>query len=251
MRPGTGKQRNAPNLQISRGPSSGPSSEMVMPPRPLRSSDRIRFWGRLAVRMTLLVLALSAAVVAGDWIEDRLVAGLRADADGLRVAIVLAVTLYVVLMALPFVPGVEIGLTLLAAFGPPIAPVVYAATVLALVLSFLLGRLVPLEAALRWLDALRLRRAAALLRQFDALAPDQRLGFLGRNASSRLGPLLLRHRHLALVAALNLPGNSLLGGGGGIGLAAGFSRLFGLADYTVAVAVAVAPVPLLVHFLGA
>jgi hypothetical protein len=45
---------------------------------------------------------------------------------------VIAVALYVALLAVPFVPGIEIGLILLAMFGARIAPVVYGATVLAL-----------------------------------------------------------------------------------------------------------------------
>ena len=63
-------------------------------------------------------------------------------------------------------------------------------------------------------------------------------------------PVLLRHRYLALGVAFNLPGNTLLGGGGGIALAAGMSGLYPLLAYVAVVAIAVAPVPLLV-LLGA
>jgi hypothetical protein len=50
--------------------------------------------------------------------------------------------------------------------------------------------------------------------------------------------------------AVTLPGNTLLGGGGGIALAAGMSGVYRLPTYVATVAVAVAPVPLLV-LLGA
>jgi hypothetical protein len=43
---------------------------------------------------------------------------------------------------------------------------------------------------------------------------------------------------------LNLPGNALLGGGGGIGLIIGMSRLIPFHKYLLLIAVAVAPVPL-------
>jgi hypothetical protein len=46
--------------------------------------------------------------------------------------------------------------------------------------------------------------------------------------------------------ALNLPGNTLLGGGGGIALMAGLSGLYPMPAYLTTVAIAVAPVPLLV-----
>lgn len=59
-------------------------------------------------------------------------------------------------------------------------------------------------------------------------------------------PRLLRHRYLALAVALNLPGNTLLGGGGGIALMAGLSGLYPMPAYLTTVAIAVAPVPLLV-----
>jgi hypothetical protein len=57
---------------------------------------------------------------------------------------------------------------------------------------------------------------------------------------------LVRHRYLALAFALNLPGNSLIGGGGGIALSAGMSGLYPMPAYLASVAVAVAPVPLLI-----
>lgn len=63
-------------------------------------------------------------------------------------------------------------------------------------------------------------------------------------------PFLLRHRHLAIAAALNLPGNAIIGGGGGIGLAAGFSRLVSLPVYVLTVGLAVAPLPLAVWVTG-
>jgi hypothetical protein len=47
---------------------------------------------------------------------------------------------------------------------------------------------------------------------------------------------------------INLPGNMLVGGGGGIALVAGMTRLFSWPAFLLTVAVAVAPVPLLIYF---
>jgi hypothetical protein len=63
-------------------------------------------------------------------------------------------------------------------------------------------------------------------------------------------PFLLRHRYLALAIALNLPGNFLLGGGGGIALLAGVSRLYAVPGFLATVTCAVAPVPLAVLMFG-
>ncbi|MBL4615404.1 MAG: hypothetical protein JKY27_11110 [Magnetovibrio sp.] len=57
-------------------------------------------------------------------------------------------------------------------------------------------------------------------------------------------PFLLRHRYLAVVVALNVPGNALIGGGGGICMAAGISGLFSWPRFLISIAIAVSPVPL-------
>jgi hypothetical protein len=206
---------------------------------------------RLAWKAAFLVGLVVGASLAGQWLDEQLAAHLAASVEpATHRAVVAAVVLYVALMALPFMPAVEIGLILLAMFGARIAPVVYGATVLALLLSFLVGRLLPEAVAPRALDRLRLHRAAGVLRRMQSLPLERRLELLVRHAPSRIVPFLLRHRYVALMVVLNLPGNALIGGGGGIGLAAGCSRLFGTGGYFAAIALAVAPVPLAVMVFG-
>lgn len=200
------------------------------------------FW-KLAIFAGLLI----AASYAGDWVRGQLTQNLTPSTEpALHRLIMIAIAVYVLLMMLPFVPGIEIGLGMMVTFGPQIAPLVYGATVLALVLSFLIGRLVPQQSIIDMIEALRLKRAGRLMRQLEPLDLTERLEFLLQNASTRIVPFLLRHRFLALMVALNLPGNAIVGGGGGIGLVAGFSRLFTLPKYAVAVAIAVSPIPLMV-----
>jgi hypothetical protein len=206
---------------------------------------------RLAWKVALLVGLIVAAKLAGEWVEARLATHLTPSTEPVvHRAIMVALALYVVLMALPFVPGVEIGLTLIAMFGGKIVPVVYGATVLALFCSFMAGRLLPETALPRLLDGLRLHRAAAAIRRVEALPREQRLEVLVQNAPSGIVPFLLRHRYLALMVALNIPGNALIGGGGGLGLAAGYSRLFGTGGYIAAITLAVAPIPLALIIFG-
>jgi hypothetical protein len=45
---------------------------------------------------------------------------------------------------------------------------------------------------------------------------------------------------------LNLPGNALVGGGGGIGMIVGVSRLFPFTRYFLLVSLAILPLPLLI-----
>jgi hypothetical protein len=206
---------------------------------------------RLAWKVALLLGLVIAANLAGQWIEGRLAAYLTPSVEpAVLGAIVVAVALYVTLLAVPFVPGIEIGLILLAMFGARIAPVVYGATVLALFCSFLMGRLLPEASAALAFDRLRLHRIAGGIRRMQALPRERRLEILVQTAPLRIVPFLLRHRYVALMVALNVPGNALIGGGGGIGLAAGHSRLFGTGDYLAAVALAVAPVPMAVILFG-
>ena len=81
--------------------------------------------------------------------------------------IIVSLACYFILMSLPFLPGAEIGLTLLTVFGGAIAPAVYVATVLALALAFALGRLVPIATTARILRRLGQRRAADQLSRLD------------------------------------------------------------------------------------
>jgi hypothetical protein len=153
--------------------------------------------------------------------------------------------LYIVLTVLPFMPGIEVGLMLMAMLGVEGIVLAYLCTVLALSLSFLAGRLIPPRLVARTLGWLTLHRARKLVTDLEPLGPEERLLFLTRSAPSRIVPFLLRHRYLVLAVLFNLPGNAIIGDGGGIGLIAGMSRLFPFPKYVLLVSVAITPVPLL------
>jgi hypothetical protein len=157
---------------------------------------------------------------------------------------------YIVASAVPFVPGAEIGLGLIMMLGPGIVVLVYVSTVTALFLAYLVGRLMPARAIAAVFDFFGLGRARDFVLQVAPLDAEARLELLIARAPSRVLPVLLRHRYLALGVAFNLPGNTLLGGGGGIALAAGMSGGYRVPTNVATVAVAGAPEPLLV-LLGA
>jgi len=211
-----------------------------------QQDERARRLG-LVLKLGLAVVVLVAANQVGNWVAGELGFHMRPSNEPLvHRAIMISMAVYVVLMALPFVPGVEIGLGLMMMFGAPIVPLVYLATVVGLVLGFLIGRIVPQRTIIDLASLLRLKRLRDTLLRLEPLGSDERLAFLLQNADSRWVPFLLRYRFAAVMVLLNIPGNALIGGGGGISCIAGFSRLFTLPAYTLTAALAVLPFPLLV-----
>ncbi len=71
-------------------------------------------------------------------------------------------------------------------------------------------------------------------------------GNAARGVAGRLGNFLLSHRYLTLALCLNLPGNSVLGGGGGIAALCALSRQFYWWRFVLTLIVATAPLPLFV-----
>jgi len=160
--------------------------------------------------------------------------------------ILIAGAAYILLLAIPFMPGVEIGITMILVLGPKICFLVYVCTVFALIPPFLIGRLIPSRYCVRVLAFLGLEKLRRLMEEIAPLTADERFAFLVKNAPNRITPFLLRHRFIALAVVINLPGNSLIGGGGGIAMLAGVTGLYPFPAYVLTVALAVAPVPLLI-----
>ncbi len=202
-------------------------------------------------RLAIIVGIAFGAHFLIQWIETRTAAlpdgTQNAVLGGLLVVVVVA---YAALMALPFVPGIEIGVSLMMIRGPEVAPVVYLATVTGLTTAYLAGRFMSYDWLYRVFMDLRLRRACAFLERSKDLDRDERLNFLRSRLPSWLGGIALNFRYVTLALLLNLPGNAIIGGGGGICLMAGLSRLFAPWIMVLTIALAVSPVPILVWVLG-
>jgi len=185
----------------------------------------------------------------GTWLIQQIEFQLFPRHESMLQFIVFGATLlYILLMALPFMPGIEIGLAVMILLGSKGALLIYLSTVLALSISFVIGRMTPPHLIRQLLDWFHLYKASALVAQLEPLDQQQRLKLLYEKAPSKLVPFLLKHRYLAIVAILNLPGNALIGGGGGIGVIAGMSKIFPFYAFISVVAVATAPVPLFFFF---
>jgi hypothetical protein len=207
---------------------------------------------QIALRLAILLVAIVFATWFGSLIKDQLdIMVMPANEIAVHRMIMTGTVAFVILLAIPFVPGAEIGLTMLTVFGAAIAPLVYGATVLALVLAFLVGRLVPERWLIAGLRALRMERSERALGEMMRLEPAARLERMMAGGSPRLLRLATRYRYLALILAINLPGNVVIGGGGGIAMMAGASRLFSPVPYVLSVMLAVSPVPLAVILFGA
>lgn len=207
------------------------------------------------IRIVVLALIYSGLLAGGHWGSQWLIGlvgvDLSPDANSHARHLVMAgVLLYTALMAMPFVPGIEISLALLATFGSDVAMVLYAATVVALTFSYLIGRLLPVRLIAVLFGAIGLHRAENLVLHLKPMSREQRLETLISHAPKRIVPMLLKHRYIAVAVMLNVPGNAIIGGGGGIALLAGISGLFTFPRYLAVVSLAVLPVPLAIMLMG-
>ncbi len=155
--------------------------------------------------------------------------------------------LYVLLLSLPFVPGVELGLLLMCVFGKEGIVFVYFATVAGLSLAFLLGRLLPKK----WVEFRLQKLGFSQNCDNPGEEIDSMLVHLSRNhkfGQNRFWSFLSKFRYLTIAALFNAPGNYLIGGGGGIALVCGISRRISWKWFLLTVIAAVSPVPLLAFF---
>ncbi len=198
------------------------------------------------LKIALIVGFLVLLNYGGSLVVERINFQLWPEHENLMVSVLwISIAVYILWMAIPFVPGIELGLALMVMLGPKGVLLVYGCTLLSLSLSFAIGRLIPLKVFSRFLGWLHLQKARKLVLQLEPLNSEEKLDFLLSAAPSKIIPYLLKHRYLMIAVALNLPGNVLIGGGGGIGLIAGMSNLFPFAKYILFVGIAITPLPIL------
>ena len=204
---------------------------------------------RFAIKLAIVAALVFAVLTLLDWAQTR---AQVIGSDSLMIGVLISLLIvYTLLLAVPFVPGIEIGLSLLIMKGAEIAPIVYIATVLGLSLAYAIGHCIPY----RWLHTaladLRLKRACALIERLEPLNHEKRLAHLTSRLPQAIAPYVRKGRYLMLAVLFNIPGNAVLGGGGGIAFIAGFSRLFRPWAAILTIILAVLPVPLAVWLYGA
>lgn len=210
--------------------------------------------------LALLGIALKIAAIVGiayganllmDWVMTK-AEDMSPGSQTLMLTTLLVLILigYAFLMSLPFVPGIEIGISLLIMRGPDMAPYVYLATVIGLWAGFFYGRYMPYAWLTRMLLDLRLKRASAYVDALEAMTPEARIQMLCDRMPDWLGDRLVTWRYVVVGVLFNIPGNAVIGGGGGISLVAGLSRVFETPKMMLTIAIAVIPFPLFVWIFG-
>jgi hypothetical protein len=208
-----------------------------------------RFIGPRAVFATGIWVAL---IVFGHYLSHLDAPDIRETLAALREgmgmgALLVSALMLAVLLGLPFVPSVEMGLLMMTVFGRDGAVAAWLATIAGLSMAYAAGRYMPVGWAHRWLE-----RHNLLPEDRDPGTPlmtelHHRL-HLSDWKGHRAAAFLMRHRYLLFAALINTPGNSMLGGGGGIALMSGFARLYRWPWFILTTALASLPIPLLVFF---
>lgn len=154
-------------------------------------------------------------------------------------SMVLTGIVYTLLLAIPFIPAVELGLLIMILFGKAGCVFAYFCTVAGLSLSYSIG----------WFVC---RYNVTKVQSFDKenLGIQNMMDKLSHTRSGSLlqvfcSPLLLRFRYLSIAMLVNIPGNSLIGGGGGISMFCGASSHIRYLKFLITVAIATSLFPVL------
>ena len=203
------------------------------------------------IKILLLITVIVLLNSGGGWMAHQINFQLYPRHEPyLHLVILGSFGLYILLMTLPFMPGIEIGLTLMLFLGSKGVILVYFCTLIALSISFLIGQRIPLQKFAKFLGWLHLGKSRDLILEMEPLSPDERVAILHKKAPAKIVPHLLNHRYLGIALLLNLPCNAVIGGGGGIGLIIGMSGLITYTRYLVTIAVSISPVPIIIFLKG-
>lgn len=141
--------------------------------------------------------------------------------------LVITCSLYAMVLMIPFAPGLELGLLIMAMFGIPGIIGAWTATVIGLCMAFIVGQLTR--------DS---RLISAVKRKF--------LSHEGKSKAIRwIRKRLAQFPYVSLALLLNVPGNMVIGGGGGIALSAGALGNLSLSRFFITVVMACGVVPMM------
>jgi hypothetical protein len=204
--------------------------------------SRIKFCIKISLIICFLVLLNYGGRLVLRWLNFQL---WPSQSIVIETALSISILIYILWMAMPFMPGIELGISLMAMLGTKGVILVYLCTLLSLSLSFVIGRLIPLKVFSSFFGWLHLRKAQSLIHQLEPLNSSEKIEFLLKNVPSTILPYVIKHRYLLIGVSLNLPGNALIGGGGGISMIAGTSGLYSFLKYVLFISIAIMPVPII------
>ncbi len=160
------------------------------------------------------------------------------------VFLLLMASIYMVLLSIPFLPGLELGLLLMCVAGTKMVIIIYLFTVLGLTLSFLMGRWLPMK----WIQFVFRKRGASSIEN-QALSNMTLIHqHVEKRFGRRLSSFIKKYPYLIVALLLNLPGNFILGGGGGIAMLSGQNTQISLKAFVTTIVFATLPLPVLILF---
>lgn len=143
------------------------------------------------------IVLLGGGWLAGQWLPRLIDLNMTPRGEPIIHNVIMTMmVVFIIASALPFVPGAEIGFAFIMLFGGKIAPLVYAGMVSALLIAFLVGRLVPLAVVTIVFKRFGLKKAAEFSSELAETDPEQQLMLLTRNSPSNIAPVALRHRFI-------------------------------------------------------
>lgn len=186
---------------------------------------------RVALGMALIIIVTVGLVVLGG---EGIISLWLTNQERWWVLVLTAVA-YALLLAVPFVPGVELGWFIIGVFGKPGLTAAWLSTMAGLSLSFTLAHTFRHHPLLERLSQSR----EALLEAEPATLPPMRRAL-------RYGVCFyVKHPYLFVFLTLNIPGNWVIGGGGGIAAMTGLAPGIQYWRFLLVSAIATGIVPLL------
>ena len=200
-------------------------------------------YGKKPIHVLKIIGWIISSIVAGLILHalfqyytgevDPLVHGLKEKADW-RTLMIIGIT-YMILLSIPFVPGVELGWLLIILVGKSAVFPVYILTVLGLMVSFTIGKKFSQSKITSWLNV------AALNKHFE-----KRMGTVSTRFNF-LKNFIHHYRYLLVMILLNMPGSAIIGGGGGVSFVCGMNKGFSWRGFLLTLLVSVAPVPIMIY----
>lgn len=197
------------------------------------------------------LLGLLTLGVGAFWAMHQLFAWTEGQDDTMQLPARLAVlALYAMLIAIPFLPSFNLSMIFMLMQGPDQIWLAYGATVIGFCLPFVAGRLIPEPYLIGLFDRLGMRRMSEVIGDTQAMPTKDRLRLITDLSPPRLKPLVNKWRYIAFWAALNFPGNVVIGGAGGLLLVAGLSRLFAPLVIFGTISVSLCVIPIVITVTG-
>ena len=180
----------------------------------------------------IFVLVIAAGFVFYFDVAAQLQSISERNSDAVFYSLIIACVCYGLLLMLPFVPALELGLLLMSIYGADGIIGAYVATVSALMLSFFVGCKLGQHRKIHW-SANESKTQTSRQKQ---IRNRLLMGFY-KNVS--------RRPYMSLALLLNMPGNVVLGGAGGIAMMAGASGHMQFFRYGLTVMLATSVLPIL------